>query len=105
MEPPPAKRKCGVADQPEPGPLAAAAAVETLLDLSARRVAETWAFEQKSPPPVPFPSRPKLAFQFKRGKNMVLSARQEQGGINGEPDGNWIDPDQPRVPGLVQAKP
>ncbi|XP_048343403.1 zinc finger SWIM domain-containing protein 4-like [Sphaerodactylus townsendi] len=49
MEPPPAKRKCGVADQPEPGPLAAAAAaaaVETLLDLSARRVAETWAFEQ-----------------------------------------------------------
>uniref|UniRef100_A0ACB8ELH2 Uncharacterized protein n=1 Tax=Sphaerodactylus townsendi TaxID=933632 RepID=A0ACB8ELH2_9SAUR len=59
MEPPPAKRKCGVADQPEPGPLAAAAAaaaVETLLDLSARRVAETWAFEQ-------------LAFPV--GKNMV----------------------------------
>ncbi|KAF7240151.1 Zinc finger SWIM domain-containing protein 4 [Varanus komodoensis] len=65
MEPPPAKRRCGASgEQPEPGPgpgaAAAAAAtisssppsasistaVETLLDLSARRVAETWAFEQ-----------------------------------------------------------
>lgn len=47
MEPPPAKRKCGAsAEQSEAGP--PAAAVETLLDLSARRVAETWAFEQVS---------------------------------------------------------
>lgn len=56
MEPPPAKRRCGGAsgEQPEPGPgpgaaataASASPAVETLLDLSARRVAETWAFEQ-----------------------------------------------------------
>lgn len=48
MEPPAAKRRClatGEQPEPEPGP-AASAAVETLLDLSARRVAETWAFEQ-----------------------------------------------------------
>lgn len=62
MEPPPAKRRCGASgENPEPGPgpgasaassssaaapPSASTAVETLLDLSARRVAETWAFEQ-----------------------------------------------------------
>ncbi|KAL8164518.1 UNVERIFIED_CONTAM: hypothetical protein K2H54_052721 [Gekko kuhli] len=74
MEPPPAKRKCGASgEQSEAGPAAtaAAAAVETLLDLSARRVAETWAFEQLDPhqpgstppPPVLFLF---IGFQFPR---------------------------------------
>lgn len=53
MEPPAAKRSRGCPAGDEPGTGARRGRPEPLLDLSAKRVAESWAFEQVRPRPAP----------------------------------------------------